>query len=563
MKKIALTIMSILLFSNLSNAQKLDNYNKLWKEVQQFEVKSLPKSALKVVENVYKKAEKEKNAPQLIKALMYKSKFVLILEENAQLKVISQLKKEIKNANTPTKNVLESVLANLYWQYFQQNRWRFYQRTKTNEKVDSIDFRTWDLNTLFIEIHTHFQNSLQNGIILQQIKLESYNDILHLQKDSKEYRPTLFDFIAHNALDFYKTPENSITKPANKFEISAKDYEQFFKTYNSYLTEKDKHSLQLNALIIYQDLIAFHDKTKNENAFVSVEIERLKFLNQHSNFVGGNDIFFSKLTELKEVFKNHEASTLIDFEIASIHNQNGDSFNSEIKEHQFEKAKALEVCKLAIEKFPESLGAKQCKSLKTSILQPSINLLTEKNIPTKKHSKYLVTYKNLNELHTSIYAISTKEIKAFNKIYNDSAKIDFFKKLNKVERFENTLKNEKDFQLHSTEIVIPPLENGSYLIVASPQNEVNKNSTFATTTIQSSNISIVQKSTNEENIFQVIDRNTGAPYKNASVLIKNYNTDRYNKAISKKLVTNEFGEINFKTKNYHRNVIITVETENE
>ncbi|SDX09802.1 TonB-dependent outer membrane receptor, SusC/RagA subfamily, signature region [Lutibacter oricola] len=563
MKKIALTLMSVFLFSHVSKAQKFDNYSNLWKEVQQNEVKNLPKSALKVVETIYKKAEKQKNSPQLVKALLYKSKFALTLEEDAKLSVISNLKTEIEKAETPTKNVLESVLANLYWQYFQQNRWKFYNRTKTSEKIDTVDFRTWDLNTLFTEIHTHFQNSLQNGIILQQTKLEQFNDILHLQKDSKLYRPTLYDFIAHNALDFYKTSENSITKPADKFVISAKDFEQFYKINTSYLNEKDKQSLQLNALNIYQSLIAFHNKNNNKNAFVSVELERLKFLNQHSNFEGENELFFNKLIELKEDFKSHEASTLIDFEIASVHNEKGNEYNSENTKHQFEKAKAVEICDLAIEKFPESLGTKQCKNLKESILQQEISIITEKHIPTNLHSKISVFFKNFNKLNTTIYKVSEKEIRTFNKIYNDSTKIAYINKLKKVEALKNTLKNEKDYQQHITEIVLPPLKNGNYLLVASPQEVLNKNSTFATTTIQSTNISVVQKSTNEQHIYQVIDRNTGEPFTDAKVSVKNYDISRYNKSISKNLVTNEFGEFNFKTRNYHRNVAITVETKNE
>ena len=68
----------------------------------------------------------------------------------------------IAKSTFPTKNILESYLANLYWQYFQQNRYQFYNRTKTEIKVDSIDFRTWDLTTLFNEISIHFNASLQN-----------------------------------------------------------------------------------------------------------------------------------------------------------------------------------------------------------------------------------------------------------------------------------------------------------------------------------------------------------------------------------------------------------------
>ena len=165
MKHIFILIM-IVLFANTTHSQS--DYNKLWKEVEKFEIDGLPKSAIEIVEQIANHAKSDNNSPQIIKTLFFKSKFALILEEDAQLKIINDFKVEIKNSKTPTKNVLENILANLYWQYFQQNRWKFYNRTNTKEKVDANDFRTWDLQTLFDEVHLLFQSSLQNGLILQQ-----------------------------------------------------------------------------------------------------------------------------------------------------------------------------------------------------------------------------------------------------------------------------------------------------------------------------------------------------------------------------------------------------------
>ena len=197
----------MILFFSTTNAQ--ENYNDLWEKVQRLEVENLPKSALKIVDDIYAKAEKNNNAPQIVKTLFYKSKFGLVLEEDAQLKIINDFKSHINKSEFPTKNVLENVLANLYWQYFNQNRWKFYQRTKTSKKVDTTDFRTWDLDTLFEEIHTYYKSSLKEKLLLQKVDVHQFKDILHVVKGSKEFRPTLFDFLAHNALQFYKTSENN------------------------------------------------------------------------------------------------------------------------------------------------------------------------------------------------------------------------------------------------------------------------------------------------------------------------------------------------------------------
>ena len=216
--KRSLFIFMIILFSTFSQAQN-SNYEDLWTKVEKFEIDGLLKSALKGVEDIEKQATKDENHPQLIKIMLFKSKYALVLEEDAQLRIINDFKKQIELSSFPTKNILENILANLYWQYFNQNRWQFYNRTKTAKKVDAEDFRTWDLQTLFDETHAHYQKSLENGLMLQQESLKKYSVLLNEQKGSKIYRPTLFDFLSHNALEFYKTNETQITKPAYKFEI--------------------------------------------------------------------------------------------------------------------------------------------------------------------------------------------------------------------------------------------------------------------------------------------------------------------------------------------------------
>ena len=111
----------ILLFSNLSQAQN-ENYERSWKEVEAFEKEGLPKSALKTVEAIALQAKKDDNQSQVIKTMLFKSKYALVLEEDAQLSIINNFKSEIAQSEFPTKNILESYLANLYWQFFQQNR---------------------------------------------------------------------------------------------------------------------------------------------------------------------------------------------------------------------------------------------------------------------------------------------------------------------------------------------------------------------------------------------------------------------------------------------------------
>ena len=159
-----ISILMLICFASFSNAQ--NDFDSQWKTVTKYENEGLTKSAKDLVTEIYKSAINKNDKQQRIKALLYKSKYILTLEEEAQLNIVNLFKAEIETSDIVTKHLLENLLATMYWQYFQQNRYQFYNRTKTENKVDDVDFRTWDLETLFNEIHMYYQRSLENGILL-------------------------------------------------------------------------------------------------------------------------------------------------------------------------------------------------------------------------------------------------------------------------------------------------------------------------------------------------------------------------------------------------------------
>ena len=528
------------MFANFSQAQ--NNYDSLWKQVDKHQLDGLPKSSLEVVNQIEATAKKENNNPQIIKSLLFKSKYALILEEDAQLKIINDFKSEIETATTPTKNVLENILANLYWQYFQQNRWKFYDRTNTAAKVDTEDFRTWDLQTLFNEVHAHFENSLQNGLILKQTPIEAFKVILQKQKDSEKFRPTLFDLLAHNALKFYKTNETSITQPAYKFVIDNADFLSDSNTFSKLnITSKDSTSLQLNALKIYQDLTAFHLKNTNPTALADVNIERLLFVRQFGTFPDKNTQLLASLKTESDALKSHEVSALYDFEIASIYYEQGITYLPKISESYRWKLKdAVALCNAIVETYPNSKGGQKASLLKHQIEQQQLQITTEAYLPIQQNTKLLINYKNVDGLSFVVHKISESDYFKLNNTYRKDEQLKLIQGLkNKVTFWQNNLKNEGDYQSHKIEVAIPKLDNGRYLVFTSPNNYSN---TFGYAVFQVTNLALVEKTERAKQTFQVIDRNNGKPIANAKVKLtytKNYREQQ----VTKNLVSNANGEV--------------------
>ncbi len=544
----------LICFATFSNAQ--NDFDSQWKAVEKFENDGLTKSASDLVEHIYKDATQNSNSKQRIKSLLYKSKYLLTLEEDAQLKIINLFKSEIEETkDIITKHLLENILATMYWQYFQQNRYVFYNRTKTSEKV-SNDFRTWDLETLFNEIHTYYQRSLENGILMQQEPVSKYKTLLIEAKSSQEFRPTLYDLLSHNALEFYKTDENSITQPAYKFNIDdaslISDSEIFI---NQNLKSKDSVSLQLNTLKIYQNLLKFHRKDQASKAYVDNDIKRLKFVLQHATFNNKENLLLATLKGKVDVLNSSPLSALYNFEITSLYQQQGNRYSSNANQgsvddtNRWKLKNAIELCNSTIAAFPKSLGAKKCIILKAQISQPQLSLQAEQFISINSASRLLVNYKNLNSLDFKIYKINKSQLETYNKSYNNTEKEKFFKNLSVKKSFTSTLKTEGDYQNHSTEIILTSLPNGLYLIKADTNSETN---VFAATHIQVTDLALVESSENNSLNYQLINRNNGKPIVNAAINLS-YNNNR-NKTFTNKLTTDRFGKFQFeKDNNYYQN----------
>jgi hypothetical protein len=115
----------------------------------------------------------------------------LVLEGNVQgnkpEEKIIRLQAEIAKAPKEIVPLLETIQAHWHWQYFQQNRWRFMQRTQTAAPPGD-DFTTWDLPRILAEIDKQFQKVLASADVLKKIPIAEYNDLLEKGTAPDAYR---------------------------------------------------------------------------------------------------------------------------------------------------------------------------------------------------------------------------------------------------------------------------------------------------------------------------------------------------------------------------------------
>lgn len=285
MKQFRTLFLTIILFNltimSASSQNTIKNYEKEWKNVEAFVKKNLPMSALTEVKKIYALAKKEKQDAQIIKTLVYMTSLQQENREENETTSIQEIEKEIPAAKEPAASILKSLLAEIYWNYFQNHRYLLYDRTNTTD-FKKEDIATWTAADLHKKVSELYLSSISQEKLLQSAKLEPFDAII-VKGNTRKLRPSLYDLLAHRALDYFKNDEQDITKPAYAFEIKqAEAFAPATEFVKHKFITSDSSSLHHKALLLFQQLIAFHIQQKNTDALIDADIERLEFVKQFS-----------------------------------------------------------------------------------------------------------------------------------------------------------------------------------------------------------------------------------------------------------------------------------------
>lgn len=515
---------------------KGSTYEKEWLKVDSLTNKGLTASALKVVEGIYAKAKTDDNAPQIVKAVIHRIKLESYMEEYSIQKSIDKLKAEIKDSKYPLTPVLHSILAEMYWKYSTQNRWKFAKRTQAvNFKMDDIN--TWDLKTIVDKTMKHYQASLMDVDSLKRTLLNLYDDILtHDEYKTKgkpapqrKLRASLYDFLAHRAVDFYINEEPDIIKPAFRFELNSESY---FWSHNDFaklkIENKDSLSLKFYGIKLLQDLISLHSNDANPEALIDVDLKRLKFVRSKSILEIKDSLYLQSLESLEKRFLTNPASAEVSYEIAQEHYARGNKYVPLAgDDNKWEKKIALQICEDAIKKFPDSYGATNCKYLVATIKSKSLAFNIEEATLPNKPFRARVQYNNLNKIYLRVIKQGAdKFTKDIENLYGEKL-IDKFLKQPVIREWNLDLPADGDCQSHSVEIKIDSLPLGHYVVLIGSdktfsyeKNAVAYGNCFVT------NMSYVQRATEQGGYdFTVFHRESGSPMKgvNAQLWYNKYN----------------------------------------
>lgn len=512
------------------------DYEKAWVEIDSLERQGLPKSALEKTEELLANARQDGKADQLVKALIYRGKYQSQLEEYGLPNAIARFTEEVEKADFPAKPILQSMLAELYVKYLEQNQWSFQSRTNTGEyKPD--DIKTWSLELLTAEASKLYRASLADPR-LKATASEGFNLLLTAGRNDEGLRPTLYDLLAHRAIDHFMNERTYLTQPAYKFYI---DDERAFAPVSDFATWKistpDTVSDKYQTLVLMQDLLRFRqlEKIKHSPSLLDADLKRLQFVFDNSVLDTKKAAYLAALEALEKQYEGSEAAADAIFALASYYHSQGADYQSPpfgtttVDEKKWYFKKANDYCKKALDSYPNSFGAKQCASLRAELYATSLNVVTEQVVLPGQPFLARVEYRNLPQAWVKLIQMNPERRDALARFQYDrdhlQLKLDYLRKLPAEKTWQVVLPDDGDFRSHSTEIKMDALPLGQYVVM------VSDNKDFAAEALShvhylSLNVSNLgfwkrQGATDGSMDIFVFDRHSGAPLKGVRAEIGN------------------------------------------
>lgn len=451
----------VFLFAALSTATAKP-YEKLWKQVAQAEAKSLPATVIQLTDSIFRKAEGEKNAPQMLKAYTWRMEYRKRLQSDSFYVDVKGLERWVSQTdNRRDRAVLHSLLADIYATYANRNSWALRQRTAVADDAPLADMREWSSNQFIDRVFKHTDAALQPADWLSEQRADSYLPFVVLGKSSEAY-------YHHNLLQLLGT--RAIESLQRVTSIAA----------DSLVNPRIE--------AIYKQLLASDRAANRTEGYIFTMLDYLDW--SHRNLPtfqarrasGGRigltqDPYLAGLNKLVSEFKTDPVCAEVFLARARYAQING------------ELVAALQNCDEAIKCYPNYARIGEVKNLREEILNPQLQVSVEQSAYPESPLKLRVSHKNLAGFSVVLYRVNLSEMPKMGQgadgdFYRGKAKqtqaIDaqFYRKhCRKIAEKHFDLVRPENYQLANSELTMSAPGEGLYLMQVVPDAKVTKEQT--------------------------------------------------------------------------------------
>ncbi|WP_140344576.1 hypothetical protein, partial [Flavobacterium sp. FPG59] len=364
-------------------------YEKKWSQILVQENKGKIKTATELVDAIYKKAKKENNEVQIIKCFFYKSKYLQVLEEDAQSKIIRNLKAEINTATIPSKAILNLVYAKCLSDYNEE-----YENfgvavvdssSLENENSENlIDSATVNGYNTSEDIDKIFEKTLENEATLKTTALTNYESIFNFFTLEKLKKENLFDYLLKENIAFYKSK-------INEWQFEAKQFEAHKDNLLGHSDAFIKLKLELIEDESLKKVLSLYQKLEADAPTIENKLERILFCSNY--LLKSDENLLTTLLDLEKQSSENIPLQKIKLEKATIFGKLASK-----ETHPDYNNKALAELESILNTNNNSNTFKLAQQAKEELLSKTILIETQKNTYSNEHARAFIRYKNTDNL---------------------------------------------------------------------------------------------------------------------------------------------------------------------
>lgn len=387
--KIKQICMMVLLSLGVIPAVQAQTFDKLWKEVEQAQKKSLPKTVIKLTDEIYQKGEKEKNSAQMLKAYMLRMNSQEILTPDSLYTGLKGLEQWAKQADQPMdRAILHSLIAGIYADYAAVNQWQLRKRTEIVGEAPSADMREWTANMFVEKVRTNVKAALTDSVLLLKTSSRSYIPFVELGETSEYYHHDMYHLLASRAI-----------KALNQIERLARNG----------FNDSGTSPVKLDIKNIYENMATAYEASGLKEGYVLTMLNYLEWGRGNDRTLLPIQVrkgmtqwtvntYSAVLDELESRFKSEPVCAEI--YLAQAH------YAIEMQR----QVDALKLCDEAIRLYPGYRRINALKNLREEILAPSLNVRATSQALPDEEIKLDVSHKNLDGFTVRLFQ-GKKQIK--------------------------------------------------------------------------------------------------------------------------------------------------------
>lgn len=446
------------------------------------------------------------------RAWMYRGRFQRMtgVEQKEILAAIEERVRQLPtDGRQPLPQLLHSVLAESWWNHYQQDRWRILQRTNT--AADLADPETWTQRQFMEKVIAEYRASLEPADTLKHIPVGELDALLLGDERTRTLRPTLFDLLAHRAIEVFTNSETRLAEPSWRFKLDKPgDFALFEDFAHRRLHHRDSTAWEFQALRLYQDLEKLHLNDNRPDALVDVTLARLAYVRERSTHQSKDSLYLNALETLRTRLPNDSCWSEVTLAIARWHEEMGARYNRLGGDAwKWERKTASDLCDPAIARFPGSFGAINAATLRARLEEPMLDVQCEEAVMPDRSFKIALTYQNAMKVWLRVVSDPPGRAEAMDPSGERGERLC---RQGPVKEWTVDLPDDGDLNAHLIELPVDGLPLGRYAVMACDRPTFSaKNDPIVFAYVQVTRLAMTERHDRSSFDLLVLDRWTGQP----------------------------------------------------